>query len=270
MKLLKEAMKTPFLSKEEELLYIKRVQENPNDTKALDALTKANLRFIYSTARKYQNRGLELEDLVSEGICGLIRATKSFDPEKNVKFLSYAVWWIRESIQTALNESRMVRIPQNKTTLLNKFRNALIKNNNDYAKTIGMIEFAEHKSYLHEVMAKTEVASLDAPVETDDGTVTLADKISGDPSMIANGQTDVETGVKGIVTTEFPKILDQREMEIIKLTLGIDCPRPMTNEEVGDQVGLTGERVRQIRTKIYTKVMKNETIRKNLFPLWRQ
>jgi DNA-directed RNA polymerase sigma subunit (sigma70/sigma32) len=133
-----------------------------------------------------------------------------------------------------------------------------------------MIEFAEHRSYLHEVMSKTEVSSLDAPVSTEDGTVTLADKISADPTLIANGLTSVETDVKAIVQAEFPKILDPREMSIINCILGIGYQRPMTNDEVGDQIGLTGERVRQLRTKIYTKVMKNETVRKNLFPLWKQ
>jgi RNA polymerase primary sigma factor len=270
MKLLKEAMNTPFLSKEEEIEHIVKVQSNPNEQKSIDILTKSNLRFIYSVARKYQNKGLDLSDLVSEGVCGLIRAIKSFDINRNVKFLSYAVWYIREAINTAISESRMVRIPQNKATLINKFRAELVKNDNNYVKTINMVQFAEHKNYLHEVMSKTEVASLDAPILTEDGTITLADKISSDPSLVANGTLPVECDVKNIVASEFPKILDSREMSIINLTLGIGVSRPLNNEEVGDQIGLTGERVRQIRTKIYTKVMKHEHIRKNLYQLWRQ
>ena len=161
----------PTLSPQEEmaLLTIIRSDESEEIRKsALQRLIRGNLRFVVSVARKYQGRGLALLDLINEGNLGLFKAAKRFDMEKDVKFISYAVWWIRQSIQKALFEQvGAVRIPPNKLALVNRFKRALMLNGGDYDKTISMEEFAPYERDIVEVMEKIVDISLDAPIGDD-------------------------------------------------------------------------------------------------------
>lgn len=257
-----DMMKKPLLTATEELSLIKKIKED-NCEASKTKLISSHMRFVVGLAKQYQNRGLELSELVSDGSIGLIKAIEKFDPDKGYKFLTYAVWWIKEAIQTALIENRLVSIPVKKQTLIKKFRNALAKNSGDYDKTIAMVEFAEYKHDLHEILSRTETASLDAPVGED---MTLADLISADPTLIAPCEKSVEQDVRLVVSEMFPKILDERELSIIKLSHGIGCVE-LTNEQVGIKIGITGERVRQIRIKTYGKILKHTEARKALFAI---
>jgi RNA polymerase primary sigma factor len=255
------------ITREEELELIRRIKEN-DDEKAKNKLVCAHIKFVVSIAKQYQNRGLEFVDLVSEGSLGLIRAIDRFDKSRGLKFLTYAVWWIKEAIQTALINNRLISIPVKKQTLIKKFRSALAKNGNDFEKTISMIEFAEFKHDIHEIMSKTEVSSLDTPVEnsSDNDKVTLADMISADPSRIVPIEKTISYEVRSIVSDMFPKVLNERELGIVKLSYGIDC-REHTNEEIGCKIGITGERVRQIKLKAYGKILKDAETRKALYSI---
>ena len=163
----------PTLTPQEESALLKIIKTGETEEirkSALQRLIRGNLRFVVSVARKYQGRGLSLLDLINEGNLGLFKAAKRFDMDKDVKFISYAVWWIRQSIQKALFEQvGAVRIPPNKLALVNRFKRALMQNGGDYEKTIAMEEFAPYERDIVEVMEKIVDISLDAPIGDDAG-----------------------------------------------------------------------------------------------------
>lgn len=223
-----------------------------NNPRALDQLVKANLRFVISVAKEYQGQGLPLQDLISEGNLGLIKAAQRFDETRGFKFISYAVWWIRQSILQALAEqSRVVRLPLNRVGAINKVGRALEQLEKEFGREPSMEEVAEKMeltAYDVADVLKTSSRhlSLDEPFKEEEGN-SLLDVIESD--RYAPPDDDL---MKESLQEEVTKVLSTlkpREAEIIKLYFGLGGDRPLTLEEIGEHFKLTRERVRQIKEK---------------------
>jgi RNA polymerase primary sigma factor len=248
-KYLQEIGKEELISVEEEVELAQRIKKG--DRAALEKLTKANLRFVVSVAKQYQNQGLSLPDLINEGNLGLIKAAEKFDETRGFKFISYAVWWIRQSILQALAEqSRIVRLPLNQVGSLNKINKAFARFEQENERTPSPEELAEVLDLPKEKVADTlkvsgRHVSVDAPfVEGEDNS--LLDVLTNIDSPIADKLLIDESLAKEIdraLTT-----LTERERDIIRYFFGIGC-QEMTLEEIGEKFGLTRERVRQIKEK---------------------
>lgn len=251
--------KYQLLSDDEERILVEEVKTGVSG--ASDKLITANLRFVVSVAKKYRGRGLTYLELINEGNLGLLKAAIRFDSGKDVKFISYAVWWIRQSIQKAVFEqSGTVRIPMNKITLVNKFRRALDKNGGDFEKTITMEEFIDFKLDILEVLDKSYDVSLDSPISgdgDDDGTRSLMDTLGEDPTQ-EEDQALLE--LSGIFDKAMEK-LDTREEKILRMYYGIHFSRSFTLEEIGKELNLTRERVRLMRDRSLRKLSKNQDTR---------
>lgn len=249
------------LSEERALLAIIKDDERANiHGAALRRLIHGNLRFVVSVARKYQGRGLTLLDLINEGNLGLFKAARRFDSNKDVKFISYAVWWIRQSIQKALFEQiGAVRIPPNKLALVNKFKRALVENQGDYEKTIAMAEFVDFEHDIVEVMEKIVDVSLDAPIGDDsssslDSVSTLMDILGDDGSQ----EKEREGAELKDTITEALSILPDREEEILRMFYGLGDSDSTTLKDIGEDLNLSRERVRQIKNKTLRKLQKSK------------
>ncbi|HFE53245.1 MAG TPA: RNA polymerase sigma factor RpoD/SigA [Bacteroidetes bacterium] len=238
------------LPPEEEIRLARRIRKG--DEEALDKLVKANLRFVISVAKEYQGQGLPLQDLISEGNLGLIKAAQRFDETRGFKFISYAVWWIRQSILQALAEqSRVVRLPLNRVGAINKVGRALEQLEKEYGREPSMQELAEKMEMTaYEVadVLKTSARhlSLDEPFNEEDGN-SLLDVIESDrydPPDAGLMRESLRQEIDKVLST-----LKPREAEIIKLYFGLDGDRPLTLEEIGEYFQLTRERVRQIKEK---------------------
>lgn len=238
------------LSPQEEIELARRIRQG--DAQALDKLVKANLRFVISVAKEYQGQGLPLQDLISEGNLGLIKAAQRFDETRGFKFISYAVWWIRQSILQALAEqSRVVRLPLNRVGAINKVGRALEELEKEYGREPSMEELADKMEMTANEVAdvlKTSARhlSLDEPFKEDEGN-SLLDVIESDRYEPPDGELMRES-----LRVEIDKVLSTlkpREAEIIRLYFGLDGDRPLTLEEIGEHFKLTRERVRQIKEK---------------------
>ena len=248
-KYLQEIGKEDLITVEEEVELAQRIRKG--DQKALEKLTRANLRFVVSVAKQYQNQGLSLPDLINEGNLGLIKAAEKFDETRGFKFISYAVWWIRQSILQALAEqSRIVRLPLNQVGSLNKINKAFSRFEQENERRPSPEELADSLDLPAEKVADTlrvsgRHISVDAPfVEGEDNS--LLDVLVNDDSPIAD-----RTLIKESLSTEVERALStltERERDIIKLFFGINT-QEMTLEEIGEKFGLTRERVRQIKEK---------------------
>jgi RNA polymerase primary sigma factor len=247
---LQEIGEVPLLTPEEEIDLARRIKKNDQD--ALERLTKANLRFVVSVAKQYQNQGLSLGDLINEGNLGLIKAAKRFDETRGFKFISYAVWWIRQSILQALAEqSRVVRLPLNRVGALNKIGKAFSNLEQEYEREPSASEIADELEMTpYEVSDTLKISgkhlSLDAPFNQGDDN-RLLDVIEDDQQeppddLLLSESLRIE--VKRALTT-----LSEREAEVIKLYFGLDREHPLTLEEIGEKFSLTRERVRQIKEK---------------------
>ena len=248
-KYLQEIGKEDMISVEEEVELAQRIRKG--DRKALDRLTKANLRFVVSVAKQYQNQGLSLPDLINEGNVGLIKAAEKFDETRGFKFISYAVWWIRQSILQAIAEqSRIVRLPLNQVGSVNKINRMLKKFEQENERRPSVEEISAETNLpedkVDEAMsANTRHVSVDAPfTEGDEGS--LLDVLVNESSPMADRQLVVESLQSEI--KQALSILNDRERHIIEAFFGIDSPE-MTLEEIGEKYGLTRERVRQIKEK---------------------
>ena len=239
-----------LLSAEEEVALAKRIKRG--DQRALERLTRANLRFVVSVAKQYQNRGLSLGDLINEGNLGLIKAAKRFDETKGFKFISYAVWWIRQAILQALAEqSRIVRLPLNRVGALHKIGKAFNGLEQEFGRQPSAMEIADELDMTaHEVLDTLKISSrhlsLDAPFN-DDNENRLLDILEDEmqPSPDEELMNDsLREEVKKALNTLTP-----REAEVISLYFGIGRDYPLTLEEIGGRFGLTRERVRQIKEK---------------------
>jgi RNA polymerase primary sigma factor len=247
---LREIGETPLISAKEEVLLAKRIRQG--DQKALEKLTKANLRFVVSVAKQYQNQGLSLADLINEGNIGLIKAAKRFDETRGFKFISYAVWWIRQAILQALAEqSRIVRLPLNRVGTLHKIGKISSSLQQTYGREPSAKEIARELSLTEgEVSDTLKISnshlSLDAPfsVSEDNSLIDiLEDEMQPSPD---------ESLLDDSLRVEIEKALDSltpREAEVINLYFGLNHEKPLTLEEIGARFSLTRERVRQIKEK---------------------
>lgn len=255
-KYLQEIGKVDLLTPEEEVDLAQRIKQG--DQEALEQLTKANLRFVVSVAKQYQNQGLSLSDLINEGNLGLIKAAQRFDETRGFKFISYAVWWIRQSILQALAEqSRIVRLPLNKVGSLNKINRAFSELEQEFEREPSPEELAELLEITTEEVETTlgvaaRHVSMDAPfVEGEDNS--LLDVLENDKTP----ETDSELEYSQSLRTEIERslgTLTSRQADVLKLYFGIGIEHPMSLEDIGDKFGLTRERVRQIKDKAINKL----------------
>ena len=262
-KYLQEIGREDLLTAEEEVELAQRIKKG--DREALEKLTKANLRFVVSVAKQYQNQGLSLPDLINEGNLGLIKAAEKFDETRGVKFISDAVWWIRQSIHQAIAEqSRIVRLPQNQVGSVSKINRALNKFEQENERRPNVSEIAE-KTDLPEdkvevaLKSNTRHVSVDAPFSDSDDN-SLLDVLVNDDAPMADRSLVIESLRNEIAAAL--NILNDREQKIIKSFYGIGC-QEMTLEEIGHATGLTRERVRQIKEKAIRK-LRNSTSNKLL------
>ena len=256
-KYLAEIGREELLSSDEEVELAQRIRKG--DRKALDKLTKANLRFVVSVAKQYQNQGLSLPDLINEGNLGLIKAAEKFDETRGFKFISYAVWWIRQSILQAIAEqSRIVRLPLNQVGSVNKINRMLSKFEQEHERRPSVDEISEHIDLPEEkvdeaMMANSRHVSVDAPfVDGEDNS--LLDVLVNDNAPMADRQLVMES-LRSEITSVL-KTLSDREQKVIKAFYGIGQPE-MTLEEIGVKYGLTRERVRQIKEKAIRRLRGN-------------
>lgn len=247
---LKEIERIPLLDRDEE--YRLAVLAKKGDSYARNRLVESNLRFVVSIAKQYQNRGLPLSDLISEGNIGLLTAMDKFEPEKGYHFISYAVWWIRQSILKAIGEkSRMIRLPMNRTADLVQILQAKTNLEENGCNDAGIDEIAAEcgmtkDQVLEVIQMSREVSSLDAPVGAEDDS-TFGDFIESDlqkPDEVVMGEA-LKESVKRILDT-----LPERERGIIALRFGLEGKKPMSLKEVGELYHLTKERIRQIEKKV--------------------
>ncbi len=252
---LQEIGEVSLLSPEEEVELARRIKAN--DKIALEKLTKANLRFVVSVAKQYQNQGLTLGDLINEGNLGLIKAAKRFDETRGFKFISYAVWWIRQSILQALAEqSRVVRLPLNRVGDLNKIGKALSDLEQSYERAPSTKEIADKLEMSpDEVMDTMKISgqhiSLDAPFnQTEENS--LLDVIENENQDSPDNYLLDES--LSIEIKRALKTLSKREEKVVKLYFGLNREHPLTLEEIGERFELTRERVRQIKEKAIKKL----------------
>ncbi|MCR4957080.1 MAG: RNA polymerase sigma factor RpoD/SigA [Prevotella sp.] len=256
-KYLQEISKEELIGVEEEIELAQRIRQG--DRKALERLAKANLRFVVSVAKQYQNQGLSLPDLINEGNLGLLRAAEKFDETRGFKFISYAVWWIRQSILQALAEqSRIVRLPLNQVGAVNKISRAANKFEQENERKPSTEELSADTDLpiekIDEAMAaNTRHVSMDAPFsESDDGS--LLDLLPND-NIPDTDSTLVDESLKTEVEHAL-KTLSERERNIVKAFFGIGQPE-LTLDEIGMKFGLTRERVRQIKEKALRNLRNN-------------
>ena len=257
-KYLQEIGKEELLSTDEEVELAQRIRKG--DRKALERLTKANLRFVVSVPKQYQNQGLSLPDLINEGNLGLIKAAEKFDETRGFKFISYAVWWIRQSILQAIAEqSRIVRVPLNQVGSVNKINRMLNKFEQENERRPSSEEISEQTDIPEEkvdeaIMVNSRHVSVDAPfVDGEDNS--LLDVLVNDDAPMADRQLVMESLRSEIATVL--KMLNERERNVITAYYGIGQPE-MTLDEIGNKFGLTRERVRQIKEKAIRR-LRNST-----------
>ncbi len=249
-KYLQEIGREELITAEEEVILAKKIKDG--DQRALEKLTRANLRFVVSVAKQYQNQGLSLPDLINEGNLGLIKAAKRFDETRGFKFISYAVWWIRQSILQALAEqSRIVRLPLNQVGSLNKINKAYSKLEQEFEREPSAEELAE---------------ILDLPIDKVSDTMKVSGRHVSMDAPFANGEEsslldvlinhDSPKADYGLMNESLSKEIDralstltERERDVVKLFFGIGLNHGLTLEEIGDKFDLTRERVRQIKEK---------------------
>ena len=249
-KYLQEIGREELITAEEEVILAKKIKDG--DQSALEKLTRANLRFVVSVAKQYQNQGLSLPDLINEGNLGLIKAARRFDETRGFKFISYAVWWIRQSILQALAEqSRIVRLPLNQVGSLNKINKAYSKLEQEFEREPSAEELAD---------------ALDLPIDKVTDTMKVSGRHVSMDAPFANGEEsslldvlvnlDSPKADTGLMNESLSKEIDralstltERERDVVKLFFGIGLNHGLTLEEIGDKFDLTRERVRQIKEK---------------------
>lgn len=258
-KYLNEIAKTELLTAEQEASLARKIREG--DTDALEVLVKSNLRFVVSVAKQYQNQGLTLGDMINEGNLGLIRAASKFDETRGFKFISYAVWWIRQAIMQAIVEqSRIIRIPVAKVGAYTKITKAFQSFEQEYQREPDVEELMEMLGMTKEEIdeyfrANTHTVSTEFKIGFEEESVSLkdtlfdADEVSAEDSMM---QQNVESHLNVVLSQ-----LTDRESEIISCYFGLNGKAPMTLEEIGTRYNLTRERVRQIKEKCIRQMKEN-------------
>ena len=255
-KYLQEISKISMITPEEETILAQKIKMG--DQRALDKLVQANLRFVVSVAKQYQHQGLSLSDLINEGNLGLIKAAQRFDETKGFKFISYAVWWIRQSILQALAEqSRIVRLPLNKVGLTNRIQKAFSTLEQQFEREPSAEELAEMLQMdLEEVSATLGISarhvSMDTPLSEGEDS-TLIDVLENPNADKTDGDLDHRESLKTEIDRSL-KTLTERQKEVICYFFGIGVDHPMSLEDIGEKFNLTRERVRQIKDKAITKL----------------
>ncbi|MGD8726581.1 MAG: RNA polymerase sigma factor RpoD/SigA [Gemmatimonadales bacterium] len=252
---LREISQYPLITREEEVDLAKLIKQD--DEGALNKLVRSNLRFVVSVAKKYQNQGVSLSDLINEGNLGLIRAAHKFDETKGIKFISYAVWWIRQAILQALAEqSRIVRVPLNRAGTLHRIGKRSSALQQELGREPTVEEIAEGMDISEEEVAKTlsisqSHLSLDAPLTPGED-----NKLIDYLPDTQNAGPDQETFERALTDSieEVLSTLKEREARILRLYFGLDGQEPMTLEEIGSMMGITRERVRQIKEKALARL----------------
>ncbi|MFT5779014.1 MAG: RNA polymerase primary sigma factor [Crocinitomicaceae bacterium] len=251
-KYLQEIGRVDLITAEEEVALARKIKEGDKD--ALERLTKANLRFVVSVAKQYQNQGMSLPDLINEGNVGLIKAAERFDETRGFKFISYAVWWIRQSIlQSLAEQARIVRLPLNKIGTINKINKAFSQLEQHLERPPSAEEMAEHLDCSVEDVRQSinntgRHVSMDAPlIEGDDSSSSMYDILPNDALpgpeknlVIDSLRKDIERSLS---------TLTSREGDVVRLYFGLNGRSPLTLEEIGERFELTRERVRQIKEK---------------------
>jgi len=252
---LREINATPLLSREQEIALAKRILTG--DAAALDHLVRANLRFVVSVAKQYSNQGLSLEDLINEGNVGLIKAAGRFDHTRGFKFISYAVWWVRQAILQALAEqSRIVRLPLNRAGALYRIGKTVRVLTQELGRQPSLDEIAR-RTHLPVIEVRDTLAiastyvSLDDPFEDgeDNALIDYIPDENSTPPDDVHFERTLESEMRVALGH-----LEPREERILRLYFGIDCAQPMTLEQIGAQMGLTRERIRQIKEKALAKL----------------
>jgi len=261
-KYLQEIAKEPLLTDDEEVALAKRVREG--DPEALEKMVKANLRFVVSVAKQYQNQGLQLSDLINEGNLGLIKAAQKFDETRGFKFISYAVWWIRQSVLQALVEqSRIIRLPLNKVGSYNRITRAMFEFEQKYQREPSNEELEEilkiNKREIDDIIRSAHKhISMDAPISSDeDDENSLYDVIQDDDASGSHKEM-----MKESLRLEIKKamaVLPKRDAEIVSCYFGLRGEVHMTLEEIGKKFNLTRERVRQIKERSLRRLRKTTT-----------
>ncbi|MGI6718251.1 MAG: sigma-70 family RNA polymerase sigma factor [Bacteroidales bacterium] len=249
-KYLSDISKEPLITPEEEVELAQKIKAG--DDRALDKLVKANLRFVVSVAKQYQNQGLSLPDLINEGNVGLIKAARKFDETRGFKFISYAVWWIRQSILQALAEqSRIVRLPLNQVGTISKIKKEQARLEQEYQRIPTTAEIADSLDIpdskinsAHRINLKT--VSVDAPLPGDDGNC-LLDVLNSSENPDPDSQLMYDS--LSMEIRRSLSLLGEKEREILMLHFGIGIGYGLTLDEIGTKIGLTRERVRQIKEK---------------------
>jgi RNA polymerase primary sigma factor len=257
-KYLQEIGREELITADEEVALAKRIREG--DQVALEKLTKSNLRFVVSVAKQYQNQGLSLPDLINEGNLGLIKAAKRFDETRGFKFISYAVWWIRQSILQALAEqSRIVRLPLNQVGSLNKINKAFSKLEQEFEREPSAEELSEILDLPQDKVADTmrvsgRHVSMDAPFVNGEENSLLDVLVNHDSPRADNGllNESLQREIERSLST-----LTERERDVVKLFFGIGVNHGLTLEEIGAKFDLTRERVRQIKEKAIRRLRHN-------------
>ena len=256
---LQEIGKVDLLTPEQEIELAIRIRKG--DKQALDALTKANLRFVVSVAKQFQNQGLSLGDLINEGNLGLIKAAQRFDETRGFKFISYAVWWVRQSIMQAIaDQSRIVRLPLNRVGSLSKISKAYRGLEQEYERKPTTTELAsildmsqDDVAYAMQISGRH--VSMDAPFSGDDDKNSLMDVLPNEdqpsPDTILMRES-LKKEVENALST-----LSEKEAKVLRLYFGIDAERSATLEEIGEKFDLTRERVRQIKEKALRRLKHN-------------
>ena len=256
-KYLQEIGHEELLTTDQEVELAQRIRKG--DKRALERLTKANLRFVVSVAKQYQNQGLSLPDLINEGNVGLIKAAEKFDETRGFKFISYAVWWIRQSILQAIAEqSRLGRLPLNQVGSVNKITRELNKFEQEHERKPSVDEIAERVDLPEDKIADAMKAnsrhvSMDAPI-ADGEDSSMIDFLSGDSS-----NTDRELAIESLKAevSRILKLLTDKEQKVLRAFFGIDGSPEMTLDEIGEKYNLTRERVRQIKEKALRRLRHN-------------
>ena len=256
-KYLQEIGHEELLTTDQEVELAQRIRKG--DKRALERLTKANLRFVVSVAKQYQNQGLSLPNLINEGNVGLIKAAEKFDETRGFKFISYAVWWIRQSILQAIAEqSRLVRLPLNQVGSVNKITRELNKFEQEHERKPSVDEIAERVDLPEDKIADAMKAnsrhvSMDAPI-ADGEDSSMIDFLAGDSS-----NTDRELAIESLKAevSRILKLLTDKEQKVLRAFFGIDGSPEMTLDEIGEKYNLTRERVRQIKEKALRRLRHN-------------
>ena len=269
-KYLNDISKIDLLSPEEEAELARRIHDG--DELALEKLTRSNLRFVVSVAKQYQNQGLSLNDLINEGNVGLLKAAKRFDETKGFKFISYAVWWIRQSILQAIVEySRIVRLPVNKVSIYNRVHQSYLSFIQEFEREPSNEELGELLSLDPSVISEAltsakKYVEFDAPVSNEDSEATFIDLFVTSDEDLPDKKI-MEESLKDEVLIGL-SILSPREVEVLKAYYGLGNGHPLNLEEIGELYGLTRERVRQIKERALRRLRRS--VNRNIFETYRK